>query len=354
MMKKWIRVILCAAIVTLAVAGCKKKEAEETTEAPTESAAPVEIPEASVVLGEYKGISIADPYQEVTDEALEARIQQDLAANPVITNVDRPAENGDVVNIDYVGMKDGVPFERGADDNFDLTLGSNSFIEGFEEGLVGAKTGDELSLNLKFPDDYWNAEMAGQEVVFDVTVNAVKEQSEAELNDEFVQRVSEESKTVEEYRAELRKTMEDEAREMADFQLQNDVMEKVVENATFTGLDVQVDAQLNQEISMLESALSQQGGTLEDYAAMSGTDVEGLTAQLREEILSVTQLNLVTDAVAEKEGLKADDASRSRLAELNRVEDVTVLVTQYGQEAVDKTARRIRVMDFLTENAKVE
>lgn len=351
--KKWIRVVLCAAVVAAAAAGCKKQEVQETTEAPTEAVS-AELPEASVTLGEYKGVSVADTYAEVTDEDVEDRIQQVLAANPSYVEVDRPAEDGDIVNIDYVGMKDGVPFDRGADDNFDLTLGSHAFIDGFEDGLIGAKTGDELSLNLTFPENYGSAELAGQDVVFDVTVNAVKEQVDAELNDEFVQQVSKESQTVEEYRAELREMMNEQAREMADLQIQNDVMEKVMENATFTGVDERVEAEFTQELASMESVLSQQGATLDEYAAMYGTSAEEMKNQLRDEIRNVTQMNLVADAVAEAEGLEADDASRQRLAELNNVESVIDLVSQYGQEAVDNAAKRIRVMDFLTENAKVE
>ena len=361
-MKKWTRVFLCAAIVVLAASGCKKEEIQESTEAPTETSVPeeteaptmAELPEASVTLGEYKGIVVEDPYVEITDEDIEARITQVLAANPKQTEVDRPAENGDVVNIDYVGMKDGVPFDRGADDNYDLVLGSHSFIDGFEDGLVGAKTGDELSLNLTFPEDYKNAELAGQDVVFDVTVNAVKEQSEAELNDEFVKRVSEESETVEEYRAELRKMMEEQARAEADMQIQNAVVDKVVENASFTGLEERVEAEFTQELASMESALSEQGTTLAEYAQMYGMDEDMMKEQLRAQVQGVNEINLIADAVAEAEGLKADDASRQRLAELNGVESVIDLVTQYGQEAVDNAAKRILVMDFLVENAKVE
>lgn len=361
-MKKWTRVFLCAAVVVLAASGCKKEEVQESTEAPTETSTPAEteaptmaeLPEASVTLGEYKGIVVEDPYVEITDEDIEARITQVLAANPKQTEVDRPAENGDVVNIDYVGMKDGVPFDRGADDNYDLVLGSHSFIDGFEDGLVGAKTGDELSLNLTFPENYGNAELAGQDVVFDVTVNAVKEQSEAELNDEFVKKYSNESETVEEYRAELRKMMEDQARAEADMQIQNAVVDKVVENATFTGLEERVEAEFAQELASMESALSEQGTTLAEYAQMYGMDEDMMKEQLRAQVQGVNEINLIADAVAEAEGLKADDASRQRLAELNSVESVIDLVTQYGQEAVDNAAKRILVMDFLVDNAKVE
>lgn len=361
-MKKWTRVFLCAAVVVLAASGCKKEEVQESTETPTETSTPAEtetptmaeLPEASVTLGEYKGIVVEDPYVEITDEDIEARITQVLAANPKQTEVDRPAENGDVVNIDYVGMKDGVPFDRGADDNYDLVLGSHSFIDGFEDGLVGAKTGDELSLNLTFPENYGNAELAGQDVVFDVTVNAVKEQSEAELNDEFVKKYSNESETVEEYRAELRKMMEEQARAEADMQIQNAVVDKVVENATFTGLEERVEAEFAQELASMESALGEQGATLAEYAQMYAMDEDTMKEQLRAQVQGVNEINLIADAVAEAEGLKADDASRQRLAELNGVESVIDLVTQYGQEAVDNAAKRILVMDFLVDNAKVE
>ncbi len=191
-------------------------------------------------------------------------------------------------------------------------------------------------------------------MVFDVTVNAVKEQSEAELNDEFVKRVSEESETVEEYRAELRKMMEEQARAEADMQIQNAVVDKVVENASFTGLEERVEAEFTQELASMESALSEQGTTLAEYAQMYGMDEDMMKEQLRAQVQGVNEINLIADAVAEAEGLKADDASRQRLAELNGVESVIDLVTQYGQEAVDNAAKRILVMDFLVENAKVE
>lgn len=352
-MRKLTRLCLCAAAVTLLAAGCGKKEAEETTEAATTAQAE-EIPQATVTLGEYKGIAVTDPYEEVTDEEVEERIQMVLDANPILEEVDREAALGDTVNIDYVGMKDGVPFDRGADDAYDLELGSGSFIDGFEDGLVGAKKGDELSLNLTFPENYGNEELAGQDVVFDVTVNAVKEKKDAVLDDAFVQKVSQESKTVEEYRKEMRSSMEDMARQTADAQIQNDIMEKILENAEFTGLEAQVDAEFAAQWDEMETALSQQGMTVDQYAQMYQMDEEALKSAMMSEVENVLKLNLVADAVAEKENLAADDASRERLAEANGAENVLDLVSQYGQEAVDQAAKRINVMNFLVDNANVE
>ena len=138
-------------------------------------------------LGTYKGVEVKKNSTEVTPEELEQRIQGILDANPEYIEItDRPAQNGDIVNIDFVGMKDGEAFDGGTAEDFPLELGSNSFIDGFEEGLVGAEAGSELSLNLTFPEDYFNADLAGQEVVFDVTVNSIEEKKEAVLDENFV------------------------------------------------------------------------------------------------------------------------------------------------------------------------
>ena len=159
----------------------------------------------SVELGEYKGVKVNMPSVIVTDAEVESRINQVLSQNPSEEELDRPAQEGDVVNIDYVGKQDGVEFAGGTDTGYDLTLGSGRFIEGFEDGLIGAKKGDKKELNLTFPETYSEETLAGKPVVFEVTVNAVKEKKDAVLDDAFVQRVSD-YKTVDEYKRALRRT----------------------------------------------------------------------------------------------------------------------------------------------------
>ena len=136
-------------------------------------------------LGEYKGVSVLVQSTEVTDEEVEEEIQKNLDDNPDFVEVDRPAEEGDTVNIDYKGTQDGVEFAGGTGEDTDLVLGSGDFIDGFEDGLIGAVKGETRELDLTFPEDYHEEALAGQAVVFEVTVNAVKEEQAAVLDDAF-------------------------------------------------------------------------------------------------------------------------------------------------------------------------
>ena len=190
-MKKWkIAGICLAAAVAVAASGCGKKTETESTAAESAAAETEEyVAESSVKLGEYKGIAVTVTEASVTDEEVENQIQQVLNSKAEYREVDRAAQTGDQVNIDYKGLLDGEAFEGGTAEGYDLTLGSGSFIDGFEDGLVGAVKGDQKDLNLTFPDPYPNnPDLAGKEVVFEVTVNAVKERSIPELTDEFVKK----------------------------------------------------------------------------------------------------------------------------------------------------------------------
>ena len=175
-MKKNVRLILCCAAAVLLAAGCgKKSDTTETTTAAETTEAEITDKGEVTKLGEYKGMEVTKEDTTVTDEEVEERIQNILAANPEIIEItDRPAQEGDTVNIDFVGMKDGEAFQGGTEEGVDLVLGSGSFIYGFEDGLIGAYTGEERSLNLTFPEDYNPADLAEQDVVFDVTVNKIR------------------------------------------------------------------------------------------------------------------------------------------------------------------------------------
>ncbi len=310
--------------------------------------------EGSVTLGEYKGLSVTSPDTTITDEQVEQQIGYVLSANPdMVAITDRPAQNGDVVNIDYVGMKDGEAFDGGTADGYDLELGSHSFIDGFEDGLVGSNVGDELSLNLTFPESYGNKELAGQAVVFDVTVNAIKEKKEAELTDEFVKKVSNTAKTVEEYQAEVRKNLEDSAKENAEIQIQNEVMELALASCTFEGLDERVDAEYQIQMEQMEAALKQSDMSLSDYVSMFGMSEDDFKDYMREDIEKSIQVSLMTAAIAQEEKLQVDDSARQKVAEAYGLESPDELVQNYGQEAVDDAARNVMIIDFLIENANI-
>ena len=153
----------------------------------------------------------------MTDEEVEEEIQKNLDDNPDFVEVDRPAEEGDTVNIDYKGTQDGVEFAGGTGEDTDLVLGSGDFIDGFEDGLIGAVKGETRELDLTFPEDYHEEALAGQAVVFEVTVNAVKEEQAAVLDDAFVQRVSD-FDTVEEYREDIRSELQSDKEKTAESQ----------------------------------------------------------------------------------------------------------------------------------------
>ena len=184
-MKRWIAICLVG-LTSAALAGCADSSTLGTAQ-----------------LGEYKGVPVMVQPTDVTDEEVESKIQTELDNNPELVEVDRAAQEGDTVNIDYKGTQDGVEFAGGTGEDQDLVLGSGEFIDGFEDGLIGTKKGDVKTLDLTFPEDYNQEALAGQAVTFEVTVNAVKEEKEAVLDDAFVQRVSD-FDTVEEYREDIR------------------------------------------------------------------------------------------------------------------------------------------------------
>lgn len=358
MMRKFMKFSLCTAAAIVMLAGCGQKQdneetttSAETTEAPSESQA---VEEGTVTLGEYKGLSVTAMDTEVTDDQVEMQISYVLSANPEMVEItDRPAQNGDVVNIDYVGMKDGEAFDGGTADGYDLELGSGSFIDGFEDGLVGANVGDELSLNLTFPENYGNTELAGQDVVFDVTVNAIQEKKEAELTDEFVKQVSTTSKTVDEYRAEVRKNLEESAKQNAEIQMQNDVMELALAACTFEGLDAQVDSEFQIQMEQMEDALKQSEMSLTDYSSMFGMSEDDFKDYMRTDIENSIKVSLMAEAIAKEENLTVDDAARKKVAEAYGLESPDELVQTYGQEAVDEAARNVMIIDFLIDNANI-
>ncbi|MCI8949421.1 MAG: trigger factor [Lachnospiraceae bacterium] len=354
-MRRIAKFSLCVMAAALLAAGCGKKESGETASS-EETTAQVqeETPKGTVTLGEYKGLEITNISTEVSDEQVDAQIEFVLSTNPEMIEItDRSAQEGDVVNIDFVGMKDGEAFEGGTAEGYDLELGSGSFIDGFEDGLIGAEIGDELSLNLTFPENYGNAELAGQPVVFDVTVNKIQEKKDAELTDEFVKKISDTSKTVEEYRSEIRKNLEDSAKQNAEIQMQNEAIEQVLASSTFEGLDEEVDGEFQIQMAEMTQALEQSNMTLADYVTMYGTDEDSFKEYMRSDIKARIQVSLLAEAIVKEENLVIDDDARMKVAKAYGLDSPADLVEAYGQEAVDEAARNVAVMDFLLQNANL-
>ena len=358
-MKKYVKLTLCGLVAVMLAAGCSKTDKEpETTAAPgtTEAAeTTAAVVDKGVIskLGEYKGVEVTKLSTEVTDEELDTRIQSILKANPEYIEItDRAAKNGDVVNIDYVGMKDGTAFEGGTAAGYDLELGSGSFIDGFEAGLVGAKTGDELSLNLTFPENYGNADLAGQDVVFDVTVNSIEEKKEAVLDNNFVQRMSDFT-SVDEWKADTLADMEAEKEAQADQQLENDAFLAAVNNSEYDLNEAAVEEQYNSQLDYYNGMMQMYGMTLADYVSMFGMTEDQFKEELKNTSEIAIKQQLLAEAIAEKEGLKVEDADRESLAAQYGM-SVEDLKTQFGEAAVDETAMMFKVVAFIKDNAVVK
>lgn len=353
-MKKNVRLILCCAAVVMLAAGCgKKSDTTETTTAAETTEAEITDKGEVTKLGQYKGIEVTKEDTTVTDAELDQRIASILQANPEITEItDRPAQNGDTVNIDYVGMKDGVAFDGGTAEGYDLELGSDAFIDGFEDGLIGANVGEERSLNLTFPEDYGNADLAGQAVVFDVTVNKIEEKKNAILDDAFVQRVSDFS-TVDEFKADTMAALQEEKEQSAEQQVEDDAFAAAVDNSEYSLNEAAVEQQYNNQLTYYENMFSSYGFTMESYAEMIGQTEDEFKETLHTAAENAIKQQLLIDAVAEKEGLTVEDADRESLAE-NYGTDLKTLQDTYGEDMVDQTALIYKVVEFIGSNAVVK
>lgn len=346
-MKKTVRILLCGLMAAAVLGGCGKKETAETTAASGETA-------AEIKLGEYKGVTYTPVSVEVTDADVDTEIEALLASNPAWEEVDRPAEEGDTVNIDYVGMKDGVAFDGGTAEGQDLTLGSGRFIDGFEDGLIGAKKGQEVSLNLTFPDPYeLNPDLAGAPVVFDVTVNAVKVKKDAEWNDEFVQNYTE-YETVDEFRKGTLEDLKAMAEANAEYYKKAQVIQKVVEASEVTLPEDEVQAYYDEQYAMYESQASMFGMDLKTMLGYSGTTLEDFEAQLMESSKEGVKMTLVTKEIGRLENLEVTDEERQELCDSIGYASVEEMIETEGQDQVDEYLLMEKVVAFLADNAVAE
>lgn len=336
-MKKLALICLCGLVAASIMTGCGASQTEGKENLGT------------VELAEYKGVKVNVPAVMVTDAEVESKINQVLSQNPKIEEVDRPAAEGDIVNIDYVGKQDGVEFAGGTGEGQDLTLGSGRMIDGFEDGLIGTKKGDKKELNLTFPEDYSEKALAGQAVVFEVTVNAVKEKQSAVLDDAFVQSVSDFT-TVDEYRASVKEDLLKQKQQSADLQIQQYVLKNVVENSKFKLNKNTLSRRYNDRIKQYEEQAKMYGTNLSGMAKANGMDVPGLQEAVYASVKDDVKNQLVILKVAELEGITLEDADRQAFAEMNG-QTLEAAVEYFGQETLDEMALNQKVMKFMADNA---
>ena len=361
-MRKFLKVGLCgAAALMMFATGCSGQksakdasQAESTAEGETPAETEEYVAEGSITLGEYKGIPVTVTEPTVTDEEVDAQIQQLLNSSAEYLEVDREAQLGDQVNIDYKGMKDGVAFDGGTAEGYDLVLGSNSFIDGFESGLVGAKKGEEVTLNLTFPDPYQNnPDLAGQAVVFEVKVNNVKEKTVPELTDDFVAKVSPEDGTVEKLRENMKAFILEQKQYQIDNQRNTDILNAVIDKSEIVCATDDVDKNYETQVQYYTNQASMYGLDLATYASLMGMDEEGLKSELRNVARDMTKQEMLLKEIASRENITVTDEDREALAEQYGYDSLESFLETADKEIVDDTALMQKTLDFLVENAEI-
>lgn len=263
-----------------------------------------------VTLGEYKGLDIHKDEVNVTDEDVEAELSkvQDRFADWVLREEGQPAEDGDQVTIDFVGKKDGEPFEGGSGENYPLELGSNTFIPGFEEQLVGVKTDDVKDVTVTFPEDYQAADLAGKEAVFTVTVHDIKYKDRPEVNDELIAQLKRDGvETVEKFKEVTKEDLTKERERAADEKFTNDLMETISDNATVEIPAVMIENEVDNLYRDFTNRMQQSGFTAEQYFTATGQTEADLKATMRPDAQRRVKGSLVLDAVIKAENIEISD-----------------------------------------------
>ncbi|MCF0135809.1 MAG: trigger factor [Lachnospiraceae bacterium] len=260
-----------------------------------------------VKLGEYKGLKKDQEPVAVTDEDVEKEVETVAKRNArKIEVTDRAAAMGDTANIDYLGSVDGVPFDGGKGEGYDLKLGSGSFIPGFEEQVAGHSAGEEFDVNVTFPENYHSAELAGKEAVFACKINKVTAEELPLVDAEYVKEISE-FDTVEAYKEDVRKTLTERREKLALDELKNKLIEKVTSEAEMELAEEAVMDKCDEMIQEFAQNLSYQGMDIEQYMKMSGTDINKLREEVKPEAERRLKENLTMEAIAKAEGLEVTE-----------------------------------------------
>ena len=328
------------------------EDTSEDTPTPAELMAGIDV-EKCVTLGDYKGVTVEKTIQSVTDEDVQNEINNALANYPV--EVDQAAKEGDTVNIDYVGKIDGEEFDGGSDQGADLKLGSGKFIDGFEDGLIGARKGETRTLNLTFPEDY-TQDLAGKAVEFTVTVNAVKEPL-SEPTDQWVADNIEGYDNIADYKAGIRSEQEESNEQTAENQVRYAAWTQVIDNCTINEYPetlVEVGKKLYEQ--QVETYAKYAGMELDAYIESSGLTQEEYQSNMEEYGKNVAAQALVCQAICDKEGFAIGDddyqkALQDMLTEYGCTEDE--LIQTYGQDNVEQSIMLNRVSNLILENANV-
>ncbi|HIV22311.1 MAG TPA: trigger factor [Candidatus Merdiplasma excrementigallinarum] len=311
-----------------------------------------------VTLGEYKGVEVPKTEIQVTDEEIQAEVDKERENNSRTIDVDdRGVEKGDLIKLDFDGSVDGVPFQGGKAEDYPLTVGSGSFIPGFEDQLIGAKIGEEMEVKVTFPEDYHAEDLKGKEAVFKCTVKAIQVKELPEADDEFAKDVSE-FDTMAEYREDIKKNLTEKKEAAAKREKETAAVAKAVENAQMEIPDAMVDEQVRRMADDFTRRMESQGITMQQYMQFTGMDADKLLEQMKPEALKRIQNSLVLEAVAKAENIEISDERLdeeiAKMAESYKMEadKLKELMGDYEKEQMKNDLAIQAAVDLVRDSAK--
>lgn len=365
-MKKRIYLAMLAACLALTVTGCGESGKTGTDTAETQENSDGKTVEAGVsrlvsvdnvdkyiTLGEYKGLILDNTVEVITDDDVQARIDQELQDKA--ESVSDGAQEGDLVTVNYVGTIDGETFDGGTANNYDFIIGNGGMFQEFEQGVIGMKKGETKEISIDFPSDYSDSTLAGKKADYKVTVQNVRRAPE--LTDEWVTKNTDYT-TVEEYREGTRKTLEKEARESAGEVLKNTAWNTVLENTEVKEYpEADVENAISEFRKSMEVYAKQADMTLEEFVESQGISKDAFDEQSRQYAEGKVKQNLIVQGIMDAEGLSLDDKEslkvQEELVKQMGAANLAELVDTYGQSYVDESVGLLRVEDFIVKNAQV-
>ncbi len=308
-----------------------------------------------VELGEYAGLTVTKEAKNVNEADVDAEVKRMQDRNGRLLTREGAAENGDTVDIDFEGFVDGKAFEGGKAEHYSLVLGSGSFIPGFEDQVVGHSAGEEFDVNVKFPEEYGAAELAGKDATFKIKLHEVKYKELPALDDDFAKDVSEYD-TLDELKDSIRNNIKTNLDKQAEQKVENDLMDQVIANMKADIPDAMVDSRIDELVQDFEYRISQQGLKLADYLKYMGMNIEQFRAQFKEQADKQVKMRLAMEAIVAKEGITASDEEFEE--EVKRIADAYKMEADKVKGIVDAAAVKAdlainKAIDFVKEKANV-
>ena len=308
-----------------------------------------------VELGEYAGLTVTKEAKNVNEADVDAEVKRMQDRNGRLLTREGAAENGDTVDIDFEGFVDGKAFEGGKAEHYSLVLGSGSFIPGFEDQVVGHSAGEEFDVNVKFPEEYGAAELAGKDATFKIKLHEVKYKELPALDDDFAKDVSEYD-ALDELKDSIRNNIKTNLDKQAEQKVENDLMDQVIANMKADIPDAMVDSRIDELVQDFEYRISQQGLKLADYLKYMGMNIEQFRAQFKEQADKQVKMRLAMEAIVAKEGITASDEEFEE--EVKRIADAYKMEADKVKSIVDAAAVKAdlainKAIDFVKEKANV-